>query len=138
MAVPGEYQATFAITESGKSGSEDSTGGADENNLESIASTTTTFSILKDPRSSATQEDLKAQFEFLMSVREKLSETHKSIGRLRDVRQQIQALSNRIGKNDDYIDVVTTGKEIVNRLTAVEKVLYQTQNQAPQDPLNFF
>ena len=136
MAIPGDYQATFAISENSSTQNEENQK-KDDNALKTVASTTTSFTILKDPRSSATQDDLKAQFDFLIGVRDKLSDTHRSIGRLRDVRKQIEALSKRISRNEEYKDVVTTGKKIAKRLSAVEKVLYQTKNQAPQDPLNF-
>ena len=137
-AVPGDYSVKFTIS---KSKTDDET---DESEPElkptestELATASGSFTILKDPRSSATKEDLMAQFEFLSEVRDKLSETHKSIGRLRDVRQQIESFSKRLNDNEDYKDVVSKGKDIAKQLSEIEKTLYQTQNQAPQDPLNF-
>ena len=43
------------------------------------------FEIVKDPRATASLEDLQSQFEFLVAVRDKLTETHKTIKKLRDV-----------------------------------------------------
>ena len=37
------------------------------------------FNILKDPRSNSTDEDLKEQFDFLLSVRDKVSDIHQTI-----------------------------------------------------------
>ena len=137
-AVPGDYSVKFTIS---KSKTDDET---DESEPElkptestELATASGSFTILKDPRSSATKEDLMAQFEFLSEVRDKLSETHKSITRLRDVRQQIESFSKRLNDNEDYKDVVAKGKDIAKQLSEIEKTLYQTQNQAPQDPLNF-
>ena len=94
------------------------------------------FEILKDPRSSTTAEDFQAQFEFLIGVRDKLSQVHNKISELRSVRSQIQAYSKRLN-GDEFKDIRDKGKAIVDQITAVEKQLYQTKNQSPQDPLNF-
>ncbi len=95
------------------------------------------FDILGDPRSSSNLDDLKAQYEFLVQVRDKLTETHNAVTRLRDVKSQIQALSGRLEKSGDYKSLVDDGKQITERLTAIEQNLYQTQNQSSQDPLNY-
>ena len=146
LAVPGEYEAKMTIAkskdkENEKQDESESDGDASEETGESsvaeLGSAAITFEILKDPRASATQEDLEAQFDFLMEIRDKLSETHKSIARLRDVRKQINGLSKRLEKKPEYKDLIKQGKAIVEKMTTVEKQLYQTKNQAPQDPLNF-
>jgi len=149
MAVPGEYTATLSIGTTPKKGdkSDDSEGEADEKDEteeeadsdkdDSTESASITFAIAKDPRASATDDDLQAQFDFLIGVRDKLTETHKSIKRLRDVRGQIDALMKRIRDKEEYKELRDKAKEIVKNLTTVEEKLYQTKNQAPQDPLNF-
>ncbi|WP_375579076.1 hypothetical protein ABWH96_18990 [Marivirga tractuosa] len=53
-------------------------------------SQTQEFEIVKDPRSSATQEDLKAQFDFQNEVIAKLSETNLAIKDIRKARVQIE------------------------------------------------
>ena len=94
------------------------------------------FEVRKDPRAAATVEDLQAQFEFLVGVRDKLSETHNLISQLREVKSQIETLSKRL-KGDQYKAIREQGEQINERLTKIEKKLYQTQNQSSQDPLNF-
>ena len=94
------------------------------------------FEVRKDPRATATDEDLQAQFKFLVGVRDKLTETHNLITQLREVKSQIEALSKRL-KGEQYKAIREQGKEINERLTEIEKKLYQTQNQSSQDPLNF-
>lgn len=93
--------------------------------------------ILPDPRISATAEDLQDQYDFLIGVRDKLTETHEGIETLRDARNQLQALNKRLGDQQDYKELVAASKEIISKLDGIEKKLYQTQNQSPQDPLNF-
>lgn len=154
MAVPGEYTATLSIgqkevkDEAEDSAESDSTEESDqpaeqvETNSDSAderesESASITFEILKDPRASATEDDLQAQFDFLIEVRDKLTETHESIKKLRDVRGQIKSLTKRLGKQDEYKDLIKQGDEIAKSLTTLEERLYQTNNRAPQDPLNF-
>jgi hypothetical protein len=100
-------------------------------------SATVPFEIVPDPRSSTTAADLKAQFEFLVGVRDKLSQVHREIRRLREVRGQIEGLTERLGKGDDTRALRDAGKALSDRLTAVEEALYQTKNRSRQDPLNF-
>ena len=95
------------------------------------------FEVLADPRSSATPADYRAQFDFLIAVRDKLSEMHREIGRIRDARAQIEALEKRLGDDAEAEALVAAGKELAERMTEIEKALYQTQNRSRQDPLNF-
>lgn len=100
-------------------------------------SQTVPFRILPDPRATASPEDYQAQFDFLMEVRDKLTETHTAIKNLRDIRGQLQQLSDRLRERDGYEDVIKTAKAINAKMTKVEEALYQTKNQSAQDPLNF-
>ena len=100
-------------------------------------STTVPFTIVKDPRSESTDADLQAQFNFLIEVRDKLTETHQTIKNIRDIRAQINDLMRRLGEEEGADEVISAGKEIVKKITFIEEQLYQTKNQSRQDPLNF-
>ena len=95
------------------------------------------FEIQNDPRSSATQEDLQAQFDFVVEVRDKLSEIHKSLGRIKDVRGQLEALDKRLTDREDLAEVLEASKALNESMKPIEEALYQTQNRSRQDPLNF-
>ncbi len=95
------------------------------------------FDLLKDPRSSATQEDLQAQFEFINEANKKISEAHQTIIDIRDIRKQINAYTELLKDNDSAKDLIAKAKEINAALTKVEEELYQTKNQSRQDPLNY-
>ena len=99
-------------------------------------SETVSFEIRKDPRCSVSDQDLQDQFDFLIGVRNKLTETHEMIKQLREVKSQIELLNKRM-KGESYQAIREQGGAIVERLSVIEKKLYQTQNQSPQDPLNF-
>lgn len=136
MAVPGTYKVRLTQAKSSGSDSAKSDGSAAE--PEQIAfQVEREFEVLKDPRSSASQEDLQAQFEFLIEVRDKLSEVHLAIKRIRDIRSQIESLQRRLNKGDENEELVSKAKSLVKKLSDVEQQLYQTKNQSPQDPLNF-
>ena len=93
------------------------------------------FKILKDPRSSSTNEDLKEQFDFLISVRDKVTEIHKSIVQIRSTRNQLENLKEKL--SDDHIEINKSIDSILERISKIEENLYQTKNRSGQDPLNF-
>ncbi|MCA8958179.1 MAG: glycosyl hydrolase, partial [Planctomycetes bacterium] len=97
----------------------------------------TQFVIERDPRSTATPEDLDAQFAFLTEARDKLTETHDAIARIRALRTQIDATLRRVDQSPDARPLTTMGKELRKQYTAIEELLYQTKNKSAQDPLNF-
>ena len=101
-------------------------------------STSVPFEIKKDPRSSSSIADLQAQFDFLVDIRDKLTETHESIKQIRDVRSQVKGITGRLP--DDLADkeqIEEAGKALIKKITGIEEALYQTKNQSRQDPLNF-
>jgi hypothetical protein len=115
-AVPGTYKARLTVGES----------------VQEID-----FEIMKDPRASATIEDLQAQFDFVISVRDKLTEMHGQIGKIRDARGQIEKLEKRLKGKEGMEDVLEAAKAIKETMKPVEEALYQTKNRSRQDPLNF-
>lgn len=104
---------------------------------------TAPFQVRKDPRTSATQEDLEAQHRFLMDVRAKLDEMHDAIRQVRDVRTQLDDLKKRVEDEEtpdaesQHAKLLDAVKALDEKMTKVEEALYQTRNRSPQDPLNF-
>jgi photosystem II stability/assembly factor-like uncharacterized protein len=115
-AVPGTYKAKLTVN--GKS-------------ME------TEFDIVKDPRTSGTAADIKAQFDFSISVRDKLSDTHKAIKKIRTAREQINRVTEPMKGKDDMKEVTDMAKAILDDMKKIEEALYQTKNRSGQDPLNF-
>jgi photosystem II stability/assembly factor-like uncharacterized protein len=111
--VPGTYQ--VKLTAGGKS-------------------LTETFEVRKDPRLQTTQEDYQKQFDLLLKIRDKLTETHDAITRIREARDQIKTYAERAKGNKAIGDAA---RGLTEKMTAVEEALYQTKNQSSQDPLNF-
>ena len=116
IAPPGHYQARLTV------GSE---------------SVSAPFEVLADPRSEDSAEDLQAQFQFLSGIRDKLSEAHRAILRIRQVREQIEELQQRLKEKEQFKALLEAAGELDKKMTAVEQALYQTKNRSRQDPLNF-
>lgn len=96
------------------------------------------FEILKDPRASSTDSDMKAQFDFLQEVIAKVSETHTAIKKIRTVREQVNRAIDPVKDQKDAMkDVLDKAKEIQDNMKKIEEALYQTKNRSGQDPLNF-
>lgn len=115
VALPGTYSAKLTVNGESKE---------------------TTFEIAKDPRSSSSNSDLKAQFDFLNEVIAKLSETNEAIKDIRTARGQINTVTKRM-KGDEFKDIKDKAKAILDSMKVVEEALYQTKNRSGQDPLNF-
>ncbi len=116
IAIPGTYQVQLTI------GNE---------------TQTQSFEIVKDPRVPTTQEDLQAQFDFLMQVRDKVSETHDAINRIRTVRGQVEAWEKRAKDSRRGEKVVEAAKQLKEELSAIEEELIQVKAKSTQDTLNF-
>jgi len=80
------------------------------------------FSVLKDPRSEATQRDLEEQSNLLIDIRDKLAETRQAVDRARSVRRQIAEWTQRAG--NERIDA--DAQEIVEKLSSIEGELVRT------------
>ena len=69
IAPPGDYQVQLAVGD---------------------AIYTQSFQILKDPRVTATEDDLQSQFDLLIKVRDTIQETNAAVAQIREVRSRIE------------------------------------------------
>ena len=99
------------------------------------SSLTESFEILKDKRGMSSKDDLKEQFEFLIGIRDKVAEIHKTIKQIRSTRDQLTSLDGKL--DDSHEEISNSIKDVVNKITKIEQNLYQTKNRSGQDPLNF-
>ena len=90
-----------------------------------------TFTVKADPRWKVPMADLVAQFDFLIQVRDKVSEANESVITARDVKAQVDDRLKRAPQLD------AQGKALNGKVTDVEAEIYQIKNQSSQDPLNF-
>ncbi len=98
---------------------------------------TAPLEIKPDPRLNISQEDLVKQFDLLIKIRDKVTQTDDAIIQIRDLRDQIKAINNRM-KDDPRTKVITdAGKALDTKMTAVEEALVQTKAKSDEDVLNF-
>ena len=72
------------------------------------------FTILPDPRSTATSADYQAQFDFIMEARDLLSTTHVEIRKVRQLRTQLEGLKARVEADAESDSVMA---DLVERST---------------------
>lgn len=95
------------------------------------------FTILPDPRSSATPATFAIQFDFVQSVSAKLTQAHRAIKEIRNIRGQIKSITSTLPKGDQYKGIKDLASQMDSTMTHVEEALYQTKNRSGQDPLNY-
>ena len=109
--VPGKYQVTLKTPDQ---------------------SQTVGFEVLVDPRISATQEDLEAQFAFMAAGVEQMNAINTTI---REIRKVSKAISTALEVAEE--ELKKDLKDVLNDADSIEKALYQTKNRSVQDPLNY-
>jgi len=97
----------------------------------------TEFELLKDPRTSGSPSDIQEQFTFLMAVRDKLTETHQAIKKIRTAREQINKVTEPMRGKAEMKEITDLSKAMLDEMKKIEEALYQTKNRSGQDPLNF-
>ena len=115
-AVPGAYQVRLSVGDQ---------------------SFTESFNLLKDLRSSATEDDLQQQFDLLIAIRDRVSEANNAVEQIRDIRSQVDDAVSR-AEGESYEEDLASESEAINeKLKETEEAIYQTKNRSRQDPLNY-
>jgi photosystem II stability/assembly factor-like uncharacterized protein len=84
--------------------------------------------IQADPRVAGTQKDLQAQFDLLLQIRDKQSETHAMVNQLRAAREQARAW----GKRTQDADLKAAAAALDAKLLKIETELAQPQANSPR------
>jgi photosystem II stability/assembly factor-like uncharacterized protein len=116
VALPGAYQVRLTVL--GKS-------------------YTAPLEIKADPRLKVSQEDLSKQFDLLLKIRDKVTETDDAIIQIRDVREQVNAENKRLKNDPREKAIADAGKALDKKMTELEEQLIQTKAKSGQDVLNF-
>jgi hypothetical protein len=95
-----------------------------------------TFTLMKDPRSKATQADLEDQFAFLMQVRDETSKANDAVKVIRNFRSQIADREKKLPA-DKRAAFESSANAMMTQLSAAEQEIYQVKNRSGQDPLNY-
>jgi len=121
VVVPGDYQVRLTVGDQTQ---------------------TATFRVAKDPRVDVSQKDLEAQRDFLLQLRDKLTETHEAILMLRDLRAQAEGWEKRLtGKKEansvlspQSAVLVEAAKALQAKAKAIEAALIEEKADSPLQP----
>ncbi len=92
------------------------------------------FAVEKDPRlTDVSQADFEEQFRLATAVRDRTSDAHEAVIRIRDLAGQVAARLERTPSDA----VRRAGEALVSRIGEVERALYEVRLEAPEDQLNF-
>ena len=91
------------------------------------------LTVLGDPRMSNTASDYQAQFEFLILVRDKVSQAHQAMLDIERIRKEVNFVKSKI-KDPIILDKMIA---FMDNLTVIESTIHQTKNKSNQDPLNY-
>jgi hypothetical protein len=97
-------------------------------------SETVGFEVILDPRvRGVTQADLEEQYRLASQIRDKVSAANDAVIEIRSVRKELE---NRL-EGTSSAQLQQQGRDLVEKISEVERDLYQVKNQSGQDPLNF-
>ena len=81
-----------------------------------------------------TVEDLQAQYEFGVRIRDQVDAANSAVIAIRNVKAQ---LDERLAAADDDETLIAAAERLRTAASAVEGEIYQVRNRSNQDPLNF-
>jgi photosystem II stability/assembly factor-like uncharacterized protein len=93
-----------------------------------------TFELARDPRIEFTDADLQEQFDFLLAVRDKLTETMNVVRRIRDLRKKGEEAVAKGGDTEALKEALVA---LNDRLYPLEERLVQYRARAGQDLINY-
>ena len=89
------------------------------------------FEIRKDPRVSASQRDLEAQFALMIQLRDKISEVTDAINEIRKVRAEVEQAAKRIEGRSGAQSTAETAAKLKQQLLSIEGVLTRQMGPNP-------
>lgn len=99
-------------------------------------SMTQSFELVKDPRVTTGDDDLAEQFDLMLAIQTKLSESATAVNTIRSVRTQLTNWSTRLAGNEAAADAIAAAESLVEQLTAFENELVQVEFTSEGDSLN--
>ena len=100
-------------------------------------SMTQSFELLKDPRISTSDADLAEQFDFLIQIRDKLSEIATGVNSIRSLRSQISDWVERLADNESAVTAIDAARLLRSSSRASRAELVQVEFTSDGDTLNY-
>ena len=95
------------------------------------------FTILKNPTSEGTIDNIKSQFEFVNEINGVVDKAHRAIEKIREIKSDLNKFQSDYADNESANNLIERSKTILESIDKIENELYQTKNQSNQDPLNY-
>ena len=115
-AVPGSYTATLLVDDK---------------------ASTTSFEIARDPRLGNTDEDYKNQLDFLLDVRDRVSEAHRAMIDIDNLRKDLNYFKGKLEGQSENEEIIGLIDDLESKMGVIENKIHMTNNQSRQDPLNY-
>ena len=93
--------------------------------------------ILKSPNSESSVNEMREQFNFVNQINKTISKAHQSIKKIRKTKLKLTEFLTTFSDNKDAKSIIEKANFLIDSLSKVENMLYQTKNESRQDPLNF-
>ncbi len=114
LALPGDY--TLRLTVDGETAS-------------------TTLRVLPDPRVQVSPADLQAELDFALGLRADLRRVIAAVGRIRSLRDQVEARDKLLEDDSAAAPLVEMGKALVAKLDELAETLYSPDAEVTYDIL---
>jgi photosystem II stability/assembly factor-like uncharacterized protein len=95
------------------------------------------FALLKDPRIETSDDDLDEQFDFLIQMRDKLSEIATGVNTIRSLKRQLGDWAERLAGNEPAAAAIAAANAVTEQLGGVESELVQVEFTSDGDTLNY-
>jgi hypothetical protein len=89
------------------------------------------FNIVEDPRKPCSLEDLQAQYELKMQIRDAVSQLHETLNKLRATRDAVNQWTERINAYGEVREVSDAALAITTKLDSIENELIQLKADSP-------
>jgi nucleotide-binding universal stress UspA family protein len=81
--------------------------------------------IRADPRLATTPEEYRAQFEFMIRLRDKVSEIHYAVNAIRDLHAQLEARIAPLGDRPEWTEAKRIATALLDEIDRIERSLIQ-------------
>jgi len=98
---------------------------------------TKSFEVRKYPLLQITPAEFQEQFDFLIKIRDKLTEAHDAVNTIRDITSQLDDLMKKIKGHAKEKVVSEAARALKQKLTGVEEEIIQVKIKSSQDALNY-
>jgi len=83
------------------------------------------INVLKDPHSTGTEDDIRAQLQLVTALRDEMNALADSVNQVESIRAQIAALEKQLGSSDESNAIRKAADELSEKLVAAEGKVIQ-------------